>query len=403
MHMKFQLKKIFLVFLLLLCFVSTSYQLILPYKGAASTNQTIKNIAIILDSSEFYDSHFINDVLNGFNVVNQTYNINYTVFQLTNYSRPPITYYYNNSITNLTQMVNTIYLTNQYDLIVLMGYELRRIGLDHSEFPNIKFLYYDISAETPNRFPKRAEDFPENVALVSFNESHCGFIAGTLAAKTISPQPKKIAMLCTYRNSWPSDIDHKSDPRTWQLIAGFQSGFLRNTSEVELSIVYIDYFWESWTNSEKAKDLAEDLDKQNFDMIFSPLQNNNTLGILEGIPEVTAPEDPPPTVITVDSNRSTIPCVVKNNTKAIQILFEKFNQSEDNFLGIHTLGLAEDVFYPSSWGNVTSIMDQIYTDVVINNIPIPTDIKHAENTPGFEIFALLSIILYLPLRKKRKK
>ncbi|MFX0206185.1 MAG: hypothetical protein ACFFDT_09370, partial [Candidatus Hodarchaeota archaeon] len=87
----------------------------------------------------------------------------------------------------------------------------------------------------------------------------------------------------------------------------------------------------------------------------------------------------------------------------ILTIFEKFNQSEDNFPGIHTLGLEENVFYPSGWGNVTSIMDQIYTDVVISNIVIPTDMKHAENTPGFEIFALLSIILYVPLRKIRKK
>ncbi|MFX1504992.1 MAG: BMP family ABC transporter substrate-binding protein [Promethearchaeota archaeon] len=396
--MKFRLKKIFTIFLLFLCFVSTSIHIILPYEGAASSNQAIKNIAIILDSSEFYDSHFINDVLNGFDLVNQTYNINYTLFQLTNYSRSPITYYYNNSMTNLSQMVEMINLTEQYDLIVFMGYELRRTPLDHSEFPTTKFLYYDISAEKPNRFPKKPEDFPENVALVSFNESHSGFIAGTLAAKSISPQPKKIAMVCTYRNSWPSDIDHKSDPRTWQLIAGFQSGFLRNTTEVELSIVYIDYFWESWTNSKKAKELAEELDKQDFDLIFSPLQNNNTLGILEGF---TKP------VVTVDSNRSaidkTVRSVVKNNTKAILTIFEKFNQSEDNFPGIHTLGLEENVFYPSGWGNVTSIMDQIYTDVVISNIVIPTDMKHAENTPGFEVFALLSIILYVPLKKKRKK
>ncbi|MFW9905796.1 MAG: BMP family ABC transporter substrate-binding protein [Candidatus Thorarchaeota archaeon] len=396
--MKFRLKDIFFVILLFFCFISINFHIILPHEGTARSNQEIKNIAIILDSPEFYDSHFINDVLNGFDLVNQTYNINYTVFQLTNYSRPPITYYYNNSMTNLTQMVNTIYLTEKYDLIVLMGYELRRTPLDYSEFTAIKFLYYDISAEKPNRFPKKAEDYPKNVALVSFNESQSGFIAGTLAAQTLSPQPQKIAMICSYRNSWPNDVDPKSDPRTWQLIAGFQSGFLRNTTEVELSIVYIDYYWESWTNSEKAKELAEELDKQDFDLIFSPLQNNNTLGILEGF---TKP------VVTVDSNRSiidgTVRSVVKNNTKAILTIFEEFNKSEDNFSGIHTLGLEENVFYPNGWGNVTRIMEQIYTDVVISNIVIPTDIKHAENTPGFEIFALLCIILYVPLRKKLKK
>ena len=392
--MKFQLKKILLIFVLLFCFVSTSFQIFLPRQGTASSNQLIKNIAIIMDSSELYDSYFINDVLNGFDLVNQTYNMNYTVFQLTDYSRPPITYYYNNSMTNLTQMVNKINATDRYDLIVLMGYELRRTSLDYSEYPTTKFLFYDLSGEKPNRFPKKMEDFPENVALVSFNERHSGFIAGTLAARTVSPQPQKIAMICTYRASSPGDIDHNSDPRSWQLIAGFQSGFLRNTTEVDLSIHYIDDFWGNWTDSAKAKELAEDLDEKEIDLVFAALQNENTLGILEGFPR---------TVIGVDSNRSSIRSVVKNNTKVLLDLFEKFNQSEENFPGIHPMGLNEGVFYPCGWGNVTKIIEEIYTDIVIDKIVIPTDIKQAENTSGFELVTIVAIILLLPIYRKRKK
>ena len=395
--MKFQLKKILLVFVLLFCFLSTSFHIVLPRQGTASSNQAIKNIAIILDSPEFYDSSFTNDVLNGFDIVNQTYNMNYTVYALTNYSKSPIRYYYNQTSTNHTELADNLIKTGQYDLIVFMGYELRREKKANylpNRYPETKFLYYDLSGQIPSH----SGSLGDNAAFFSFNESHVGFIAGTLTAEVISPQ--KIAMICTYRNSWPSDVtDPKPDPRSWQLIAGFQSGVLRSTTEVELLIYYIDYFWENWTDSDKAKTLAEDLKNQGFDLIFSALQNNNTLGILEGFTE---------TVVTVDSNRSimdgTIPSVVKNNTKAILTLFEKFNQSEDNFLGgIHTLGLEEDVIYPSGWGNVTGIMEEIYTEVVINNIVIPTDIKYAENTPGFEIFISLSILLYIPIRKKREK
>ncbi len=395
--MKFQLKKIFLVYVLLFCFLSTSFHIVLPHQGTASSNQAIKNIAIILDSPEFYDSSFANDVLNGFDIVNQTYNMNYTVYALTNYSKSPITYYYNQTSTNHTELADNLVKTGQYDLIVFMGYELRREKKTNylpNRYPDTKFLYYDLSGQVPSH---PGSSLGNNAAFFSFNESQVGFIAGTLTAEVISPQ--KIAMICTYRNSWPSDVtDPKPDPRSWQLIAGFQSGVLRRTTEVELLIYYIDYFWEKWTDSDKAKTLAEDLNKQGFDLIFSALQNNNTLGILEGFTE---------TVVTVDSDRSiidgTIPCAVKNNTKAILTLFEKFNQSEDNFPGIHTLGLEENVFYPSGWGNVTEIMDEIYTEVVINNIVIPTDIKYAENTPGFEIFILLSILLYISIRKKREK
>ena len=396
--MKFQLKMKLLVFILLFCFVTSSFHVILPHQGTASSNQTIKNIALILDSPEFYDSSFINDVLNGFDLVNQTYNMNYTVYALMNYSRSPITYYYNETSTNHTVLADNLVQTGQYDLIVLMGYELRREKRTNflpNRYPDTKFLFYDLSGQAPSH---PGSTMGENAAVFSFNESQVGFIAGTLTAEVISPQ--KIAMICTYRNSWPSDAsDPKPDPRSWQLIAGFQSGVLRSMPEVELLIYYIDYFWENWTDSDKAKELAEDLDKQEVDLIFSALQNNNTLGILEGFTE---------TVVTVDSNRSIIdgivPSVVKNNTQAILTLFERFNQSEDNFIpGSHTLGLKENVFYPSGWGNVTEIMEEIYTDVVINNIVIPTDIIHAENTTGFEIFALLSIIVYISIRKKRKE
>lgn len=395
--MKFQLKKILLVFVLLFCFVSTSFQFILPHQGITSSNQAIKNIALILDSPEFYDSYFINDVLNGFDLVNQTYNMNYTVFPLTNYSKPPITYYYNGRNTNHTELADELVQTEQYDLIVFMGYELRREKKANylpERYPDTKFLFYDLSGQVPSH---SGSSLGDNAAVISFNESHAGYIAGTLAAETLTPQPQKIAMIGSYRGDY--DVTNpKPDPRSWQLIAGFQSGFLRKTIDVELSIFYIDYSWESWTSSTKAKELAEELEGQGFDLIFSALQNNNTLGILEGF---TKP------IITVDSNRSstagTVPSVVKNNTKAILTVFENINQSEDNFPGIHPLGLENNVFYPSGWGNVSQNMEEIYTDVVINKLPIPTDIKHAENTPGFEIVAIFGLLLYLPIQKKRKK
>ncbi|MHA2248383.1 MAG: BMP family ABC transporter substrate-binding protein [Candidatus Hodarchaeales archaeon] len=214
--MKFQLEKILLVIVLLFCFVSTSFNILLPPQGTASSNQVIRNIAVILDSPEFYDSDFINDVLNGFDHVNQTYNMNYTVFPLINYSKSPITYYYNGTKTNHTELADEIVNTEQYDLIVFMGYELRREKKANylpERYPDTKFLFYDLSGQVPSH---PGSSLGDNAAVFSFNESHVGFIAGTLAAETISPTPQKIAMICTYRNSWPSEISNpKSDPRSW--------------------------------------------------------------------------------------------------------------------------------------------------------------------------------------------
>ena len=123
-------------------------------------------------------------------------------------------------------------------------------------------------------------------------------------------------------------------------------------------------------------------------------------------------------VVSVDSNRillngnNQIRSVVKNNTKTILSMFEIFNQSEDGFLaGVFKFGLADNIFYPSGWEDYEELnktMGEIYTDVVISNIPIPTNIKHAVNTPGFEIIAISGLILYLAIsrrypRKKRKR
>ncbi|MHA2244406.1 MAG: BMP family ABC transporter substrate-binding protein [Candidatus Hodarchaeales archaeon] len=419
--MKFQLEKKLLVIVLLFCIVSTNSHIIPSNRGTASNSQRIDKIAVILDSSDFYDSYFIEDVLNGFDLVNQTYNIDYDFFNLTKYTSPTndessnrypyrATYYHNNIATNHTQLATELIenSTEQYDLIVFMGYELRREKRENflpARYPDTKFLFYDLSGELPSY---SGDSLGNNVAVISFNESHVGFIAGTLTAVATSSPPKKIAMIGTYKNSYKVDDPKKPpDPRSWQLITGFQSGFLRKITDVEFLISFVDYYWGNWASYSKGNDIAKELDEQGYDLIFSALQNNNTLGVLDGFTG---------SVVTVDSNRSsldgTIPSVVKNNTKAIITMFEAFNQSENSFLpGVFTFGLADNVFYPNGWGNddlVNITMGEIYTDVVINKIPLPTNIKHAVNTPGFEIIAISSLALYLAIskrfpRKKRKR
>ncbi|MFX1285777.1 MAG: BMP family ABC transporter substrate-binding protein [Promethearchaeota archaeon] len=427
--MKFQLKKLLLVFALLFCFIPINSAIIPPNQGTASSNQSIQKIAVILDSSEFYDSYFIEDVLNGFDLVNQTYNIDYDDFQLTKYTSPSTdgdetinrypyhaTYYYNNSATNHTELAVKLIETGEYNMIVFMGYELRREKKENylpARYPDTKFLYYDLSGDLPSH---PGDKLGSNVAVVSFNESHVGFIAGTLAAEAISPLPRKVAMIGTYRNSVGIELDDPKslppDPRSWQLITGFQSGFLRKSIDVEFQISFVDYYWGSWTNSAKAAAKASELNDQGFELVFSALQNNNTLGVIDGFTG---------SVVAVDSDRTFIGkvepvlSVAKNNTKTILTMFEAFNQSQKGFLaGAFSFGLADNIFYPSSWESedfdkkaISNIMGEIYTDVVISKIQIPSSIKHAENTPGFEIMTISGLVLFLSTarynRKKRKR
>ncbi|MFX0016702.1 MAG: BMP family ABC transporter substrate-binding protein [Candidatus Hermodarchaeota archaeon] len=404
--MKFKHKKKLLIMIILFAIISTNSSIIPSNQGSASSNQMIQNIAIILDSSEFYDSDFIDDVLNGFDQVNQTYNINYTVFRLANYTSPPIPfektvinrypykafYTIDGYQTNHTQLATELISTEQYDMIVFMGYELRREKKEYflpSQYNDTKFLFYDLSGEIPSH---PGASLGDNVAVISFNETQAGFIAGTLAAVTISPQPQKVAMIGTYRNS--RDVfDPKPDPRSGQLMLGFQSGFLRKNADVTFLISYIDYYWGSWTSYTKAKALAQDLDDQGYELIFSALQNNNTLGIIDGFTK---------SVVAVDSNL--VQRVAKNNTKVIMAMFEAFNKSQNGFLpGVFSFDLADNVFYPNGWDDselVNQAMGEIYTDVVINKIPIGTEIKHAENTPGFSIIAIFGLILSIPISRR---
>ena len=173
----------------------------------------------------------------------------------------------------------------------------------------------------------------------------------------------------------------------------------------------LDYYWKNWSSYTKARGLVEELDDQGYELVFAALQNNNTLGVIDGFTG---------SVVAVDSDRIITDeleplKVVKNNTKTILTIFEAFNQSQNGFLsGEFTFGLADNIFYPSGWErndfdseDINKIMGEIYTDVVISKVKIPTSIKHAENTPSFEILTISGLILYLSAtrynRKKRKR
>ncbi|MFX0184639.1 MAG: BMP family ABC transporter substrate-binding protein [Candidatus Hodarchaeota archaeon] len=382
--MKTQFRKI-----LLALFILTSF--IIPNLiSTANENPPLQKIAVIIDSTEFYDTSFINDIIKGFDFVNQTYNIDYEIFQLTNYTNIDnypyeAVYYYNNAATNHTELAKEIAETQEYDLIALIGYELRHGLLDFSEHPDSNFLYYDLSGEVPSNL-KKNDPFPENLLTVNFKENEIGYIAGALTTAIKAPLPSKIAIVGTYRG----------DPRSKQLIAGFQSAIFRSARDTQLLISYID----GYANDSVAKTVANDIKNEGYhELIFTGLQNNNSLGILEVLPNTS--------IISVDINRPQ--SILKNNTKVIMHLFNEFNQS--GFVkGIYTFGLEDNVFYPSDWGDIDKVnttMTNIYQDIVDGTVVVPTEIVTASNTSGFELFTTVIVILSISLsirihRKKRK-
>ena len=412
--MRFQLKKIMIASILLFNIISTNSSVLASNQGIASASQAVQKIAVILDSPGFYDSYFIEDVTNAFGIINQTYN-NYDieVFPLYNYSfeyspypNYTVNYYYENTTsnetiqTNLTALSSVLFETGNYDMVFLMGYGLKGVHKDFvnvSQFPDINFIFYDMSGE----FPYHPSDYPppDNRLVVSFDETHLGYIAGTLATAAISSFPQRVAMIGSF----------EGDRRSTRLIAAFQGAILRKRTDVDIKIAYLDDgFWGlKWRNKENATDLASKLEEEGYGLIFAALQNENTLGVLEGVGSNTY-------VITVDSNRTLlnkpnlVQSVVKNNTNVILSLFETFNQSEKGFVnGSVTFKLADNVFYPSNFddsGIVNETMAEIYTDIEVSEIQIPTDIRHALNTPGFQIITAIVCFLFFPIliRKKRK-
>jgi len=113
-------------------------------------------------------------------------------------------YYYNNTATNHTELTLSLIASGEYDLITLVGYELRR-GFDISEHPDQNFLFYDLAGLSPHYSGKKT---PDNLMVVSFNENETGYIAGALTVATISPLPNKIGIIGTYRadHRWASGV-----------------------------------------------------------------------------------------------------------------------------------------------------------------------------------------------------
>lgn len=355
----------FIILFLAVCFS--------PIDNSSSfPNAPLQNIAIIMDSSEFYHSSFTSEIIKTFEDINQTYQIDFDLYQLSNYtlvSTNPYTveYSFNGTVTNHTALAEDLVAQGIYDLIVVIGYELRREFLDFSLFPSMNFLFYDLAGEFP-ALP--GSNIPDNLFVVNFRENETGYLAGALSVAEFNPLPPKIGIVGTF----------KGDPRSRSLIAGFQSAIFRNTTNVDIEINYVD----TWIDPAKIHNIGDDLDNRDFGLIFSALQANNTLELLSSY---SGGE-----VISIDLNQSK--SVMKNNTKVLKEIFNTFNTSQGFVGGVcASYGILDQIYYGSGWADAEEVIrtiNEVYSDVLESEISIPTDIKYASNTSS-------SFILFVPL------
>ena len=374
--MKKQVVSMVVLFLFLLSFHSVR-------ANNAAVNEPIQKIAVILDSPEFYHASYTDDILNGFRYINQTYQINIDIFQLTNYtlvSDNPyeVEFTYNGTLTNQTRLTETLIQTGQYDLIVLVGYELRR-SFNVSAYSETNFLFYDLSGEFPTY---DGTGIPENLFVVNFKENEQGFLLGSLTVAEYYPLPSKIGIVGFY----------KGDARTRQLVAGFQSAIFRNTTNVDISIAYVDSWFDQ---KEKVETISTEFSNQNIELVFSALQANNTLVKLNSSTKGN--------VVCVDLNQSK--SVMKNNTRVLTDVFKTFNNSNGFFGGVSaTFGLTDDIYHANGWSDpfmVNKTIVGLYEEIISGDLVIPSDIKYASNTPSFSF--LMIILVVLPLFSRRKK
>jgi basic membrane lipoprotein Med (substrate-binding protein (PBP1-ABC) superfamily) len=340
-----------------------------------SSFQNIQKIAVIIDTPQFYDGSFIDDLLNGFDAVNETYGIDYEPYLLTNYSeisRSPylVSYTHNQTQTNHSHLATELIGSGQFDLIVLAGYTLRWGFFNITDYPQPNFLFYDLSGEEPYYTGTK---IPSNLAVVSFRENELGYMAGALTMATLNPN--KVALIGTYNG----------DPRSHQLLAGFQSAVFRNLSQIsEARIDFVNH----WVDPTTAIEVGNNL-KSEFDVIFAGVQSNNTNGLQQGF------SGPGKHVISVDSTKPF--SVMKNNTKTLLYMFDLYNQT--GFRGMEvSFGIEDDVFYPTDWEDsftVNQTINQIYQDVVVEKLVIPTDFNVASNTPGFDWVMVLGVMMLI--------
>jgi basic membrane lipoprotein Med (substrate-binding protein (PBP1-ABC) superfamily) len=351
---------------------------------STSVQVPLQKIAIIIDSPEFYHSSFVEDILQGFNAINTTFQIDYDVFHLFNYSvvstNPyQFAYTYNDTVTNHSQIVENN--KDDYDLFVIIGYELRRNFIDFGEYEENNFLFYDLSGEYP---AFSTSEIPSNLYVVSFQDHEEAFLAGSLAVAKFYPLPSKIAIVGTFRG----------DPRSKRLIAGYQSAIFRNSTNIDILISYVD----DWINREEVQRIGTDLNNQGYGLVFSALQANNTLEL-----DNTFTKGP---LVCVDLNITT--SVMKNNSYVLYDIFNSFNSSGGYFGGVVvTYGLSDDIFYGYGWGNpslVNKTISELKEDVASKSLVVPFDIEYASNTPGYSfIILILSITSLMIIKRKPNK
>ena len=176
------------------------------------------------------------------------------------YENVEVTYLESNGEADYTPNIETL-IDMDMDLIVGVGFQVADSVKEAAEtYPNQAFAMIDSSYD-------EGQEIPSNVRPILFNEEQAGYLTGLIAGK----------MTKTNTISWIGGFDIPS-------CTPFYTGYEKGAKEANPNVKVLKQYINSFTDAAKGKVAAQQMIKEDSDVIFMATGGGNT-GIIEAIKE----------------------------------------------------------------------------------------------------------------------
>ena len=249
------------------------------------------------------------------------------------YENVEVTYLESNGEADYTPNIETL-IDMDMDLIVGVGFQVADSVKEAAEtYPNQTFAMIDSSYD-------EGEEIPSNVRPILFNEEQAGYLTGLIAGK----------MTKTNTIAWIGGFDIPS-------CTPFYTGYEKGAKEANPNVKVLKQYINSFTDAAKGKVAAQQMIKEDSDVIFMATGGGNT-GIIEAIKEANGVKgigvDMPMSYLAKDH---IITSALKNVGEGLKLTIKDY--IEGNFNG------GNEVKYDLSNGGVGyEITDHLSEDLI---------------------------------------
>ena len=254
-----------------------------------STEKEIYKISLILDEGGVNDQSFNQASWEGALEAKEKYNVD-------------VNYIESKSESDYVSNIETA-IDNNSDLVIGVGYKLTEAIEEASNlYPEQKFAIVDGAFE----------NIPNNVVNMSFNEQEAGYVVGLIASQMT--KTNKIAFIGGY------DIPS---------VSNFYKGYEKAIKEVDPNIEVLCQYANSFSDAGKGKAMAQQLIKDNYDIIFTAGG-----GVNNGVWEACVENDKKSIGVDIASSQfssSVITSALKNVGTGVDLTIKDL--VEDNFKG----------------------------------------------------------------------